>query len=206
MSRPDWNERYAAATTPWDTGRPDPHLVALLPTLPGVQRVLEIGCGTGTNAVWMAEQGLDVTAIDLAPLALDRARARAEAAGVHVHFARVDILHEAPPGHGYHLVYDRGCLHVFDLAADRARFAAQVAAHLADGGLWVCIAGSTEGPARDTGPPRRSARDLVEAIEPHLELVSLEAVRFSAEEPHAAAAWRCLSRRRSVPAQPSTVR
>lgn len=204
--RSHWNDRYAAGTLPWDTGRPDPHLVELIPA--GKGRVLEVGCGTGTNAVWLARQGYTVTAVDLSPLAAERARERAAAEGVRITVLDANFLGDAIPGGPFDLVYDRGVFHVFDAAADRERFAAQVAAHLAEGGRWLSVAGSTEGGPRETGPPRRSLRDIALAVEPHLEIVEVVATRFSdeGEGPGAAAAWRTLSRRRAAPAQPSSRR
>ena len=67
------------------------------------------------------------------------------------------------------------------------------------------LIGSTEGPPRDGGPPRRSARDVVSAIEPALEIVEMRSPEFHSQF-GPAKAWFCLSRRRTVPAQPSTRR
>jgi hypothetical protein len=61
--------------------------------------------------------------------------------------------------------------------------------------------GSTEGSAREVGPPRRSAREVALAIEPVLEIVELRSAAFHG---HGAKAWFCLSRRRTIDAQPST--
>lgn len=203
-----WNDRYVAGTLPWDTGRPCPHLLAALDAGLVVGRVLEIGCGTGTNAVLLAGRGLRVVAVDVSPRAIEVARERAAKAGVEIDFRVHDVLASPVAGGPFGFVFDRGVWHVFDDAADRDRFAAVVAASLADTGRWLSIAGSTEGPARDSGPPRRSARDVTAAIEPHLELLALSRGAFSdeAEGPGAAASWRILAGRRSVPAQPSTVR
>jgi hypothetical protein len=74
---------------------------------------------------------------------------------------------------------------------------------LTTGGHWLSLAGSTEGPAREQGPPRRSARDLVEAVEPVLEIIELRTASFDDD---ALKAWRLLSRARELPAQPSTRR
>jgi SAM-dependent methyltransferase len=203
----DWNERYAAHDTPWDTGEPDAHLVELCAAgtlVPG--RVLEIGCGTGTDALWLAGRGFDVTGIDLSPLAIERAEEKRAAAGVGACFAVVDFLRAEAPGGPFDLVFDRGVFHVFDEAAERARFAERVAHLLRVQGHWLSLAGSTEGPARDHGPPRRSARDLLEAVEPSLELVFLRTTRFAADLPSTALAWLMLARRRECPAQPSTLR
>jgi SAM-dependent methyltransferase len=201
----DWNERYRTGEMPWDTGHPDPELVALVKAgrlPPG--RALDVGCGTGTTVRYLAELGYDALGVDVAPLAVEQASARPRPARGSAEFRHLDFL-AAPPAGPFDLVLDRGCFHVFDGADERARFAARVAECLAPNGLWVSLLGSTEGPARDHGPPRRSARDIAAAVEPVLEIAELRAATFDADLPSVARAWVLLARRRRVPAQPSTV-
>ena len=90
---------------------------------------------------------------------------------------------------------------MFDEPAERQRFAAHVSAALAPGGLWLSLIGSTEGPPREVGPPRRSARDVTLAIEPAMEIVELRSAEFRGTN---ANAWFCLSRQRTMRSQPST--
>ena len=202
MPHPSWNESYASGELPWDTGDPEPLLVEFV-TSGGIAptRTLEIGAGTGTNAIWLAERGFDVLGVDVSPLAVERARAKMKGRDLPCRFATLDFLATPAPGGPFQFVFDRGCFHVFDEPEERARFAAQVAASLAPGGLWLSLIGSTEGEPRDTGPPRRSAREVGLAIEPALEIVELRSAIFSSRE---AKAWFCLSRKRTIPAQPST--
>lgn len=213
MPHPDWNASYAAGNKPWDTGHPSLHLVEAVRagTIPA-GRALEVGCGTGASALWLAAHGFEVVAVDLSPLAIEEARGKAAGAGAgaeRCRFEVADFLTSEPPGGPFSFVFDRGCFHVFDEPEVRARFAAHVAALLSPGGMWLSLIGSTEGPAREFGPPRRTARDVMDAIEPSLELVTLSAVEF--EPGHGTGmpawpAWLCLSRLREVPAQPSTRR
>ena len=148
MPHPSWNENYASGQLPWDTGQPEPLLIEFVNSnavTPGA--TLEIGAGTGTNAIWMAERGFDVLGVDVAPLAVERARAKMNGRPLHCRFAVLDILAAPPPGGPFQFVFDRGCFHVFDEPDERQQFAAQVAAVLAPGGLWLSLIGSTEGPA-----------------------------------------------------------
>ncbi len=209
MADHDWNERYQFGDTPWDTGAPEEVLVDFVEQAGLANaRVLEVGCGTGTNALWLASRGLDVVGIDVSDRAIDLARAKAAQAEVPgaVRFEIVDFLSTQPDGGPFDLVFDRGVFHVFDASDARARFASQVAASLAPNGHWLSLIGSTEGPPRDEGPPRRSVRDIANAIEPVLEIVDLRTAAFDTTRADAPRAWRCLSRLRLVPAQPSTVR
>jgi SAM-dependent methyltransferase len=201
MAHRCWDESYASCELPWDTGEPEPLLVEFVtagrirPT-----QTLEIGTGTGTNALWLAERGFDVLGIDIAPLAIERAMAKLEGRALGCRFATLDFLAASPAndpavfGGSFHFIFDRGCFHVFDEPEERTRFAAHVAAILAPGGLWLSLIGSTDGPLRDVGPPRRSAREVTLAIEPALEIVELRAAEFHG---HGAKAWFCLARRRA---------
>jgi len=192
----EWEQRYETGFTPWDIGRPDGHLMELVrdhPIVPG--RALEVGCGTGTNAIWLAEQGFEVLATDVSALAVKQAREKVALAGV-----TVTLLHGSFPSTGepFAFAFDRGCFHSFDDAAERADFAAQLASQLAADGLWLSIIGSTDGPPRDHGPPRRSAREVATAMEPHFEILSLQARDMNANLPSVPRAWVCLMKKRSV--------
>lgn len=202
MAHRPWNESYASGQLPWDTGEPEPLLVEFINSgriTPGL--ALDIGAGTGTNAIWLAERGFDVRGVDVAPLAVERAEAKMKGSALRCRFDVWDILAAPPPGGPFQFVFDRGCFHVFDEPVERERFAAQVAAVLTPGGLWLSLVGSTEGPPREVGPPRRTAREVTLAIEPALEIIELRSAEFRG---HGAPAWLCLSRRREIAAQPST--
>ncbi len=202
MPHPSWNESYASGQLPWDTGQPEPLLVEFVTSgavTPGP--TLEIGAGTGTNAIWLAERGFDVLGVDVSPVAVERAHAKMDGRALRCRFAAWDFLAAPLPDGPFQFVFDRGCFHVFDEPGERQRFAAQVAAALAPGGLWLSMIGSTEGPPREVGPPRRSAREVALAIEPVLEIVELRSAEFQG---HDAKAWFCLSRQRTMPSKLST--
>jgi hypothetical protein len=71
--------------------------------------------------------------------------------------------------------------------------------------LWLSLIGSTEGAPREQGPPRRSAREVMNAIEPSLAIVQLRSAQFTVDE-QGLMSWLCLSGKRAIPAQPSTRR
>jgi SAM-dependent methyltransferase len=196
MPHPSWNESYASGELPWDTGQPEPLLVEFI-TSGGIvpARTLEIGAGTGTNAIWLAERGFDVLGVDVSTLAVEQARAKMQGRDLRCRFATLDFLAAPAPEGPFHFVFDRGCFHVFDEPEERARFASRVAAALVRGGLWLSFIGSTEGPPRDGGPPRRSAHEVALAIEPALEILELRSAEFRG---HDAKAWFCLARQRTI--------
>jgi len=73
-------------------------------------RVVELGCGSGTNSIYLASKGFEVTAIDVAPTALSIADEKARKAGVHVRWLLADVLNLPDLG-TFDLIFDRGCYH-----------------------------------------------------------------------------------------------
>jgi 2-polyprenyl-3-methyl-5-hydroxy-6-metoxy-1,4-benzoquinol methylase len=114
---------------PWESERPVSALVELFDR-PDFQprTVLELGCGDGVNAVFMASRGCKVTAVDVSSTALEMARSKQQEAGVTVEFVEGDVFELEAAREPYDFVFDRGMLHhlqVFqfedykDLVADR---------------------------------------------------------------------------------------
>jgi SAM-dependent methyltransferase len=90
MDEASLNERYRSSSALW-SGNPTPHLVTEAADLdPGA--ALDVGCGEGADAIWLAERGWRVTAVDLSTVALERAAAHALEVGVDV-ARRIDWLH-----------------------------------------------------------------------------------------------------------------
>ena len=192
-----WDQRYIEGDLPWDSGAPDLHLACVIAAYgikPG--RALDIGCGTGTNAIWLAKQGFDVTGVDLSKTAIERAESKRAKEDVDCRFLVADFLLEQIPGAPFDFVYDRGCFHVFDSAEERSRFASRVRDALGSQGIWHSLIGSTDGPPRDIGPPRRSAADIVAAVEPRFEILELRSTVLDAEHNLHALAWVLVARRR----------
>ncbi|WP_405825896.1 class I SAM-dependent methyltransferase [Streptomyces sp. NBC_00838] len=104
---------YGDGKPPWDSGITPPELVALIegPGAPMAGRVLELGCGTGTNAVYLAQRGWRVTAVDLVDRAVRQAREKADAAGADVTVLCGDAtrLDEAGVPGPYDLFFDLSC-------------------------------------------------------------------------------------------------
>ncbi|RFA21148.1 class I SAM-dependent methyltransferase [Subtercola boreus] len=86
----EWDARYADLSQLW-SGRPNATLISEATSLnPG--RVLDVGCGEGADALWLSEQGWQVTALDVSKVALDRAESEAAARGQHVTWLHAGLL------------------------------------------------------------------------------------------------------------------
>jgi SAM-dependent methyltransferase len=102
MERADWDRRYGAAELVW-TAAPNRFVVEELTGLaPG--RALDLGAGEGRNAVWLAEQGWQVTAVDFSPVGLVKGRRLADARGVTVEWVTEDLRDYQPAPRAYDLV------------------------------------------------------------------------------------------------------
>ncbi len=105
LERPAWEQRYGAAEAVW-SGRANPQLVAEAADLtPG--RAMDVGCGEGADAIWLARRGWQVTAVDFARTGLTRAEQHARRAGPEIAeritWVRADVR-DGLPGGRYDLV------------------------------------------------------------------------------------------------------
>ncbi|WP_137146569.1 bifunctional 2-polyprenyl-6-hydroxyphenol methylase/3-demethylubiquinol 3-O-methyltransferase UbiG [Mycolicibacterium sp. CR10] len=99
----EWDQRYTTFAAKIPQGRPNPALVATASDLPP-GRVLDIGCGVGADAVWLAGHGWRVTALDVSQVALDRAAAYGRQEGVDVTWVCARIEDAQLPVDGFDLV------------------------------------------------------------------------------------------------------
>jgi SAM-dependent methyltransferase len=102
MQREDWDRRYAEVENLWAT-KPNRFLVAEVADLvPG--RALDLACGEGQNAIWLATLGWDVTGVDYSEVAIQKATARAARDGVAADFVCADLVEYEPAEGAYDLV------------------------------------------------------------------------------------------------------
>lgn len=200
MTKPeDFEKRYQTGDLPWDTGDRDKHLEQIIKERSiGPCSMLELGAGTASDAVWLAQKGFKVTAVDVSSTAVDMARVKAADAGVNIEFVLADIMKDDIPPGPFDLVYDRGCFHIFESPEERARLAEIIWKHLVPDGYWFSIIGSTDGAKLEEGPPRRSVLDIASAVEPRFEIISLKAIKLNTNLPQPPRGWACLMRKRTV--------
>jgi SAM-dependent methyltransferase len=150
---------YAGGTAPWDIDRPQPEIVALEDAGIFGPRVLDVGCGTGQTALFLAERGHDVVGIDAASTAIDIAKRRAAERQLDICFRHADAIEVLPSLIGrFHSVTDVGFFHA--LADDRrVRFVSELAEKIAPGGVYAMLCFSDRVPGQ-WGPRRVSEADI----------------------------------------------
>jgi SAM-dependent methyltransferase len=187
-----WDRSYRGGRRPpWDSDVPDRQLVEVVESgLVKPCRAVELGCGSGTDAVYLASKGFEVTAIDLAPTALNIARAKAARAGVSVRWLLADVL-RPPQGLGpFEFLFDSGCYHGVR-RTDPAGYVETVNKLSRPGTLLLIIAGNANEP-RHYGPPRVDEPELVGDFAKSWDFVLLRELR----RPQGAWFWSILLRRR----------
>ena len=157
MSLEDSRSRFEAAYSqmpPWEIGRPQPAMLALLDEYPPVAPVFDPGCGTGELALEIAQRDLAVHGVDVSPTAIERARAKAVVAGSQVadlaEFRVGDASHPSALPGPFGSVVDTGFFHLFG-PEDRADFARELAVALVPGGRYYLLGFAIQ-PLYDGGP------------------------------------------------------
>jgi SAM-dependent methyltransferase len=149
-------------TPSWETGRPQPVVARLLAEGAFSGRVLDVGCGSGLHAVRLAAAGLEVVGVDVAPRAIELARARGAAAGVSARFEVADAFGlpsiRGVLGASFDSVLDVGLFHVLQ-PDDRRRYAESLAAIARPGAAAFVVAWSDRNPF-GIGPGRVRRREL----------------------------------------------
>lgn len=192
---PDWEAMYRRGTPPWDTGRPCSELVRIVTerTLRPCS-VLEIGCGTGANAIYLSRQRFEVTAVDASPLALERARLRCEQQSGLVRFVLADVFDFARHAGRFDLIFDAGFYH-FIRQTQLEKFLDLLWWVTQPGSHYLTFAGAA-GETAEGGPPQVSEEEIRSELGRLFEIVHLRPCRLeSPQRAEGYAGWSCLMRR-----------
>jgi ubiquinone/menaquinone biosynthesis C-methylase UbiE len=165
---------YAAPRAPWDIGRPQRAFVKAADAIRG--RVIDIGCGTGDLALWLAERGCTVTGVDFLEKPLEWARQKAAERGLSMNFLQMDAVAVGEIPERFDAVTDCGLFHTFD-DAGRNAYVGALRRLLEPGSrvFLLCFADSEPG---THGPRRISERELREAFAAGWEVETIEPARF----------------------------
>jgi SAM-dependent methyltransferase len=149
MDQTAWDERYAGPELVWGSG-PNRFVAEELATLPP-GRAIDLGTGEGRNAIWLAERGFTVTAVDFSRVGLARAAGLAAGRGVSVDWVHADLLDYQPTPGGYDLVL----IAYIQLPADSlTALARTAAAALAPGGTLLAVGHDRDNLSRGHAGPK----------------------------------------------------
>lgn len=123
---------------PWDTGITPPELVSFIESSPP-GKALDLGCGTGTNAIYMAQKGWEVSGVDFVGRAIQTARLKARQARVQVKFYLDDVTHLKGIAGPFNLILDIGCFHNLQ-ESDKKTYIQNLERLLATGGTFLIYA------------------------------------------------------------------
>ncbi len=177
MSASRFVEAYEG-TPPWDIGRAQPAFERVADAGLVTGPVLDAGCGTGENALFLAARGFEVVGVDAVDAAIAAARAKAEARGLKAEFLVHDALSLDELGRRFGTVVDSGLFHTFD-DDERRRYVAALAAVTAlHARVFVlCFSELEKG---DGGPRRVTQAELREAFDrPPFRMLRIEAAEMA---------------------------
>jgi 2-polyprenyl-3-methyl-5-hydroxy-6-metoxy-1,4-benzoquinol methylase len=182
--------RYEAHDAPWDIDAPDFNLIQTVTSTPIKPcKAVDIGCGTGDNVISLAQQGFHIIGIDTSELAIQKAKEKASHADAKCNFMVGNFLTSKVEGAPFGFVFDRGMFHVLESDHERKTLAEKVNRHLEKDGLWLSLIGNADERRNTPGPPQRSARDIVNAVESYFEILSLVSGHFGSNRPDPPGAW-----------------
>jgi len=153
MDHEDWNVRYGATDLVWGAD-PNRFVVAELESRTPQGRALDLACGEGRNAIWLAERGWKVTAVDFSDVAIERASKLADGRGVDVEWLCRDLMSYEPTAEEFQLAM---IVYLQVPAADLRRVVAHAAAALAPEGELLMIGHARRNLSEGIGGPRDPA-------------------------------------------------
>lgn len=182
---------YQNGVPPWDIGRPQPMILRLAEQGLIAGDVIDVGCGTGENALYLGSRGLEVVGVDAAPTAIARAQEKARLRGSGAAFLVADALELQTLGRTFDVAIDCGLFHTFS-DADRTRFEQSLHRTLRVSARYVLLCFSEHQPG-DFGPRRVTQAEIRATFGTGWRVDSIVADRFAAHLPgDGAEAWLAL--------------
>jgi len=154
----DFFDSAYRGTPPWDIGRPQKEFVELVRRGEITGSVLDIGCGTGENALFFAGEGYEVWGIDSVPMPIQKASEKAAGRGLQVHFLVLNTLDLFKLNRKFDTVTDSGLFHTLS-DEDRPVFLDNLAAILSPAGKYFMLCFSELEPG-GYGPRRITEREI----------------------------------------------
>jgi SAM-dependent methyltransferase len=169
----------AIPMTPWDIGEPQPVLIEIEAAGGISGKVLDVGCGLGDNAIFLAGRGYDVRGVDGSAIAIDKARQRARDADVTVEFAVADAVQLAGIDGPFNTIVDMALFHCLS-AEQRLMYAATLHRVTAPDARLQLVCCSDAEPGLNPVPATISEPELRTALDQHWDITDVRLSRYTA--------------------------
>lgn len=191
----DWNKIYSEHNLeeiPWYSDKPDQEFVELIETekiKPCC--VLDVGCGAGTDAIYLASTGYTVTAMDISQKAIKITKKKAEKVGAKINFIVGNFLEVEFDNESFDFINDRGCFHGIN-PMDRENFAMKINEMLKSNGYYYLRCWSDKEEECNRGPYRISKDDIKNTFSKYFKIGVIKDFRFGGK---GARGYACLMRK-----------
>jgi SAM-dependent methyltransferase len=191
-----WNDFWNmyGKDVPWNVEEVDENLYEFVDKKK-FDKILEIGCGAGSNTDFLADRCDSIISIDISSKAIDIAKELVDKKNVS--FECVDFLNFSH-NDKFDLIFDRGCLHGFERITDRRKFVKKISNLLSNRGEWVSLIGSAENVMDNEGPPQWKIMDIVKAVDKHLQIKEIKQCSLKNRNGILSPAWIVISSKRIV--------
>jgi SAM-dependent methyltransferase len=149
---------------PWETGHPQKEVIQLERAGEIVGSVLDVGCGTGENAIYLASQGHEVWGVDFAPASIQKAQDKVIQRHQTVTFLELNALELHTLGRTFDTVIDSGLFHVLS-DEERPLFVESLATVIRPGGTYFMLCWSELEPAGGYGPRRITQAEIKDSFQ-----------------------------------------
>ena len=172
-----WDARYREGNVPWHTEKPSVELASFLDTGRIVSgTAIDLGCGYGTNSIYLARRGLEVVGVDLSPTAIEGARRRAEEEELRVDFRVADLTADPDVGGSFDFLYDRGVYHILRRVDLDAYLRLLLKISHPDS-KFLFLTGNANEPC-DEGPPKVSEEEIRSELGSVFKILDLHEFRW----------------------------
>lgn len=178
MADPVFFDAYRGGPPPWDIGRAQPAFVELANAGQINGSVLDVGCGTGDNVMEMAERGNDAWGIDIVPMAIDQAKAKAKLRGIKATFLVGDALEIEHLNRSFDTIIDCGLFHTFS-DPERILYEEQLAKTISPGGVLHLMVMSDWEDDSWGGPRRVSQAEIIDTFREGWRVDDIKEAKFT---------------------------